>query len=369
MKMQDLGNTEFPAAEMAALVPRYLRLRECLRRDLALLEPGERLPSVAELRAQYQVSQSTFDRALEGLRREGLIRTHQGKGMYTTESARCRRIGLVFGTDIFANGQMYNQLLLGSLQRQARHNRHLLYYFFEDPCCPEGEHALQQLAMEVQAGRLDGLLASSGFGVHPDGWDHLASFGLPFVAFAHRGQLPNRVCLDWTAMIRLGTAELLRQGCRRIGLWHRSPYQANQKSAAFMETLAHAGATTRPEWNVIATHDRPVESVAEDLFRQQWLAWDEKPDGIVCGDDIMTQGLVHASSLLGIRIPDELRFASHANKGANTWGAAAITRVEFDLDQVAEAMLARLDMLMAGQRPEPDVLMIQPSLVPSPTDA
>jgi DNA-binding LacI/PurR family transcriptional regulator len=206
------------------------------------------------------------------------------------------------------------------------------------------------------------LLASGGLGGHVDGWDHLEQFGLPFVAFAVRGERPNRVALDWVEAIRLGTRALLDRGCRRLALWHRNPFCAGEKSAAFMQALAYAGARTRPEWNVIAPSHGPVDSVAEELFRGKWSAWDEKPDGVVCGDDIMTQGLVRAAAREGVRLPHDLRIASHANKGYECWGRAPVTRVEFDMAQVAVVMIDRLDALLDGKCPEPDLLLIKPYL-------
>ncbi|WP_170850216.1 MULTISPECIES: GntR family transcriptional regulator [unclassified Beijerinckia] len=46
------------------------------------LSPGDRLPSEADLSAQYSVSRATVRQALEALEREGLINRHVGRGTF-----------------------------------------------------------------------------------------------------------------------------------------------------------------------------------------------------------------------------------------------------------------------------------------------
>jgi GntR family transcriptional regulator len=46
------------------------------------LKPGDKLPSVAELRAQYSASNTAVRNAMLVLRSEGVVEGHQGKGVY-----------------------------------------------------------------------------------------------------------------------------------------------------------------------------------------------------------------------------------------------------------------------------------------------
>src|SRR6266704_3074569 len=45
---------------------------------------GDRLPTKAELQERYGVALNTVDRAMEELRRAGLVRTEQGAGTFVT---------------------------------------------------------------------------------------------------------------------------------------------------------------------------------------------------------------------------------------------------------------------------------------------
>ena len=51
----------------------------------ARLKPGTRLPTEAELSAQFGVNRHTVRRALEELSRDGLVRVEQGRGSFVAE--------------------------------------------------------------------------------------------------------------------------------------------------------------------------------------------------------------------------------------------------------------------------------------------
>jgi DNA-binding GntR family transcriptional regulator len=64
--------------------PLYLQIADELRRQIfeGDLAPGEQLPSIADLVAEYDTSTTTVRQALGVLRNEGLVFGHQGKGSF-----------------------------------------------------------------------------------------------------------------------------------------------------------------------------------------------------------------------------------------------------------------------------------------------
>ena len=62
--------------------PRYVQIRERLRRQIAGMQPGDRLPSDAELQEQFSVSRVTARRAIAELVSEGLVERRRGSGTY-----------------------------------------------------------------------------------------------------------------------------------------------------------------------------------------------------------------------------------------------------------------------------------------------
>ena len=59
---------------------RYLTVAEALRRKVARLEPGSRLPSERDLQRQFRVSRATVRRALAMLERSGLVNRQRRPG-------------------------------------------------------------------------------------------------------------------------------------------------------------------------------------------------------------------------------------------------------------------------------------------------
>jgi GntR family transcriptional regulator len=73
-------------------MPAYLQVADDLRMQIrtGVLEPGAQLPSMAQIREQYGVSNTVVRDALNELRRDGLVVGQQGKGVFvriTSESA------------------------------------------------------------------------------------------------------------------------------------------------------------------------------------------------------------------------------------------------------------------------------------------
>lgn len=68
----------------------YALIRERVREQImsGALPPGARVPTEAELQAEYRVSRVTAQQALRDLAQEGLIVRHRGRGSYVSESLR-----------------------------------------------------------------------------------------------------------------------------------------------------------------------------------------------------------------------------------------------------------------------------------------
>lgn len=74
--------------ERDSLTPLYKQLATTLRRQIESGDfgPGDMIPAESELVRQYQVSRITVRKALDTLRREGLIVSQQGKGTFVRPS-------------------------------------------------------------------------------------------------------------------------------------------------------------------------------------------------------------------------------------------------------------------------------------------
>lgn len=71
--------------------PRYREIESALRARIASLRPGHRLPSDADLCAEFGVSRMTARHAMAQLAEEGLVRRDPGRGTFVAEPPTHRR--------------------------------------------------------------------------------------------------------------------------------------------------------------------------------------------------------------------------------------------------------------------------------------
>jgi GntR family transcriptional regulator len=88
-----VNRTRKSATDAESRVPRYLQLASALRRRIndGIWPIGERIATLQELEREFGVARVTVRQAVEVLHREGLLKSHQGKGTFVTGASRSER--------------------------------------------------------------------------------------------------------------------------------------------------------------------------------------------------------------------------------------------------------------------------------------
>lgn len=323
---------------------------------LALSLPrGARLPTVAVLCRQYRTTKTTIGRVLDRLEQMRLVRRRRGSGLYAGPAVGQKRVGVVFGGDIFDRGHSPYWLLLLQAAAQTAGEMGMQLHTYLDVTQAGKEWALhRQLAEDLASHRLDGLIAC---GMPPAAASWLSGQGVPLVGL--RGA---RATIDHDATVQSGVAHLVACDCRRLAFMVKGG--ADEEAAFIRETARHG---------LLADHHRlwtyarcinqlpPVatmEAYGEAVVRRFWplLAPTRRtPDGILIMDDTMARGVMHALDTIGVQVGTAVHVVTSAVRGSPVLSGfeRRLSRLETDPMDEMRANFAMLDQaLITGCVPE-----------------
>jgi GntR family transcriptional regulator len=104
-----------------AYVPHHRRIEQVLRERITAMKPGDRLPSDAELVAEFGVSRMTARNAMQRLAEEGLVARHPGRGSFVAPPAAHRRTDrlMTFSSEMARRGRVPTSRLLARAIRPS----------------------------------------------------------------------------------------------------------------------------------------------------------------------------------------------------------------------------------------------------------
>lgn len=102
--------------------PKQIRIADDLRKKVreGVLPPGSKLASLDALAAEYNVSVTAMRRAVELLKNEGLVLSHQGKGNFVRTPVSVRRLGIERYRRSIWSGNQGTPILAAEAQSQGR---------------------------------------------------------------------------------------------------------------------------------------------------------------------------------------------------------------------------------------------------------
>ncbi len=315
------------------------------RRIIRQLSAGERLPALRSLADQLQVSVSTLQSALAVLRQQGLVDSRQGSGVYVSDRAGRKRIGILSELDLFDPriGPHWRSLA-GEVKAglEAAGLLPLLYIgnaepgpgVSDEPTCP-------RFWEDAAAGRLDGAVILDVPST-PAWHKRVRDCPIPAVGALTR----YTAAVDLPGITRAAVARLAGQGCRRLGLI------AWRGEAAFVAAVKSHGLTPCSAW-VRAGLDPAGPGAGWEEFREIWSAAAGRPDGLVILDDMLFADAQLAMLELGVQVPETLRLAVLTIRDAPPRVRLPLTAFEIDPAEMAAEMVGLLRQRLAGELTAP----------------
>jgi LacI family transcriptional regulator len=210
--------------------------------------------------------------------------------------------------------------------------------------------------LEALSGRVDGMILFSRMLESEMDW--LLDLGKPLVYFGRPARLP----LPWVSSDdHRGAAMLARHllslGHQRIAYLRFPPSRRDEERlAGIRDCLAAHGM----ELKVYEGSD-PTSAEGERLCSSIMLD-EERPDALICYNDLIALGFMKAAQALGFSLPADISVAGFDNIQYGLYTSPALTTVDLKSERMGAAAMEKLLAGIEG-KPVPDTAMIEPQLI------
>lgn len=355
-------------------------------RTMALQKgPENKLPTGQELCALFGTNNATLNDALDILEAQNVLYRKRGSGIYVSPKIYRKNICILLDASKLHSDRAspFWGMLLGLFAQEARHRSACMneYYSLHILAPPIGEElSLPEEVMEMlQLGRVHGFLV---VGLEGGFEEVLRGLQIPYVSFTTYS--PYMVLLDVAMQIELAIRCLVEQGCRRIGYWtpYFEPFGGSLESATesletirWPELLARYQIEYDPRLvcdvsmlsgsgsssGMISYHQQG-HLLATHVFGQED---GPRPDGIVCTNDLLAEGVVATLPRLGVYTGKDVKIATNGNTGLTMLlgYTEGVTVIEIDPRDIMQAMFDLLHALLTGQIQEKEkTISVQPKV-------
>lgn len=344
--------------------PKYRKVYDDLLAAIktGAFQPGDRLPSEAELGKHYNTSRITVAKAVNELRQKGLVYRRAGSGTHVLAPAASS--GHVFGLLIpdFGRTEIFEPICHGMMQSPLSKPHSLLWGHSMGEAAQqekEAEHLCHQYVTQKVSGVF---FAPLEFTPTKDVVNNriVAAFdraGIQVVLLDRcYAPYPMRSKYDLVGIDNrragfLITQHLLHHDVKRIAFLAR-PLSASTvmaRIAGYREALIAYG---RPFGQDLVCRGDPDDP---DFLRKVLR---DKPDAIVCANDFIAARAMAALTKMGIRVPEEMRIVGIDDvKYASLLPVPLTTQHQNCADIGATAMATMLQRFEKPDLPTRDILL------------
>jgi GntR family transcriptional regulator, arabinose operon transcriptional repressor len=355
---------ETPAATPSA-IPKYRQVYEDLHTAIRTgsFQPGERLPSEAELGERYDTSRITVAKALKELQVQGLVSRRAGSGTHVLAPATSS--GHVFGLLVpdLGRTEIFEPICHGITQSPLS-KPHCLLWGHSMGEASQQEKEAEQLCHRYVAQKVSGVFfAPLEYTREKDAVNKRIVSALDragiqvvlldrcYAPYSMRSKY-DLVGIDNRRAGFLITQHLLRHGVKRVAFIAK-PLSASTvlaRIAGYREALFAHGISLQQNLVCRGDPDNPdfIQRVLKDC----------RPDAIVCANDFTAARVMAGLLRQGIRVPEEMRIVGIDDvKSSSLLPVPLTTQHQNCADIGAMAMVTMLQRVEKPDLPTRDLLL------------
>lgn len=352
-------------AAVPATTPKYRQVYDDLLSAIkaGVYQPGDRLPSEAELGKRYNTSRITVAKAVNDLQTQGLVTRRAGSGTHVMAPVGSK--GHVFGLLIpdLGRTEIFEPICHGMMQSPLAKAHSLLWGHSmgeETEQEQEAEHLCQKYIAQKVSGvffapleftrdkdmvnrRIVAALDRAGIQV--------VLLDRCYAPYSMRSKY-DLVGIDNRRAGFLITQHLLSHGVKRVAFVAK-PLSASTvaaRIAGYREALLEHG--IQPHQNLVCPGDPDDEAFIRKVLK------DAKPDAIVCANDFIAARVMASLANRGVRVPEQVRIVGIDDvKYASLLPVPLTTQHQNCADIGAIAMLTMLQRVENPTLPTRDILL------------
>ena len=340
-----------------AIQAKYIDVRNYVRDMIRELGPGGRLPSEAELCANFGVSRVTVRRALEQIETEGLIFRKKGHGTFVRNARPTTDASSFLLVSSFtpSRASYLSKILAGCLSRASETGTLLHVISERDP-----KTDVIALAHHLNA---HGVIGLAPYSQQYEILEELRMTGFP-VLIVNRVLTNSNlsyVSTDHREGIRTATQRLLDKGHTRIAYAADIPSLsfAEQRYQGYADAFRNHGATVSDEL-VVHIHEEQIAAIEETILAQlEDVLTNRKPTALVLAAGVRDQwhAVLQWIRRMGLRIPQDLEVIAFDEIAENAPEKRAVHEIVQPLFRLGETAVECICGIAGGKAQQTRILL------------
>lgn len=315
-----------------------------------VLRAGEQLDSIVCLAERHATTVATVSKAMDFLEQAGLVNRIPGKGIFVRQKKTCR-IAVVLDRCFAYSTSAYSSLhvMLQEIDSQCR-ERDWAYELFPNVVDAD---SVQGFRGRLKQGCFDAVFIGSLYVAQ--NFDDIFCDQMVFtVGLYNYKELSYTVAFDTYRMVHEAALELHRLGCGEIALcdndvpmeWSSSPDMTRR---GFVDAMKRIG---KLSGDILYRQIKISQQAGYEALKELWEKCEKPPLGVISNDSLKTLGMLQAVLSLGLRIPEDVIIATHANQGCESAQfAAPVIKFSNPIKEQFKTVFCRIQDFLQGEPP------------------